>query len=119
MMGRTKVTLDLSDWELAEWPEELWKAVEVTKNDYAINIEINASIMETAARKIIKQGIETYLNDATFWFSEKGLEVADMNCETEFVVPWDNVLFRTEAMLNQVEKMLAARRQELKDEEGD
>lgn len=115
-MTKRMVVLDFSDWELADWPEDLWKAVEVTKTDFAITIEINTSIMEAVTRKIIKEGIETYLNDATFWFSEKGLEIADINCETEFVVPWDDVLFRSDAMLDQIEQEIRKRREELREE---
>lgn len=111
------ITLDFSEWELGDWPEDLWESVEFRKHKYSLDIEISSTLMREAARKIGQEAVEAWLTGASFWFSTKGLEVVDDFDNVELVVAWEDIWFRSKTDLDWVQAQLDKRRAELKEEE--
>jgi hypothetical protein len=89
--SRTRFTIDVSDWGLGDWVERLWEKVTVEKTNYSIEIEIDNEGFEEVVRKIVKEAIESYINDANWELRENGLEISDINYQQEFIVPLENV----------------------------
>lgn len=86
------IKVDISDWCLDDWPEALAEAIEVDARSYGVDISINYALMEPIARKIIKEGIETFLRDARFEVTDKGLIIMDLNFElTDAVIPFSEI----------------------------
>lgn len=92
MKKSKRIKIDISDWDLADWPDALLNAVEINKTPYSIDIEITGAAFESAARKIIQEGLETYFRDANWCLDKEGLKVSDINYEREFVIPYADLL---------------------------
>ena len=86
-----RIKVDLSEWEWGEWPDQLWECVTVEKHKYMqgldIELNLNPAMFEKAAAKIAKEAIETYVNDASWSISKKGLVVRDNQYNHEFTIP--------------------------------
>ena len=70
-MAKTRITIDLSDWELGSWPEEVEEAMEVRveptgPNEFALRL-LNGGAYAAIAAKIAVEAVDTFINgDGTY-----------------------------------------------------
>lgn len=102
---RRLIKIDLSEWELGNWPEELLGAISFEKRYGSIDISIDDKIFQPLIRKIIHEAISTYLEDACFELTEEGLQIQEgNNYTTEAVIAWDDMHLKTAATLGKIQK---------------
>ena len=107
---RRILNIDLTAWELGEWPRDFFNSISVEKSYGRIEINIDEELFQPLVRKIIQEAIETYIEDASFLFTEEGLHIQESNgYETECIVPWNSIGFRNEATVNKIQEWIKER----------
>lgn len=92
MTSRPTIKVDLSEWELGEWPEEIGKnRLIVEQHDTGLNISFDFEVaFHNIARKIVTEAIETFFNgEVLHTFTTQGLEISSEELKQKIVVPWD------------------------------
>lgn len=98
-----KIKIDLSEWELGNWPDDISKIVRVDiEGDGSINIEISGDIFTETARKIAQEAVEAFFEEEIYFIaSSKGL-IIESHDGKKTTVPWGDL------MLGQVRPPLPA-----------
>jgi hypothetical protein len=112
------IKVDLTAWELGEWPEDLWKAVSIDKDRYSIDINVDESLFHSLIRKIIHEAIETYLKNAAFYFYEDGLHIQEPNeYTTECTVSMRELHFENKAAVDALKARIKEQEDDWKDDQ--
>lgn len=107
---RRVLNIDLTAWELGEWPKDFLNSVSIEKNFSSIEVSIGEDLFQPLIRKIIQEAIETYIEDASFLFTEEGLRIQDTgDYETECIVPWDGFGLKNEATVSKIQEWIKER----------
>lgn len=89
-----RIKIDLSQWELWDWRDELEKLIDIRRTRYGVNISVDlaGSAFEEAARKIATEAIERFLNDSALPdFTPEGLEIRANEMSRPFKVGWHHL----------------------------
>lgn len=107
---RRILNIDLTAWELGEWPRDFLNSISVEKNFGSIELSIDEEVFQPLIRKIIQEAIETYIQDASFLFTEEGLRIQETGgYETECIVLWDGMGVRNEATVTKIQEWIKER----------
>ena len=72
-----RIKVDSSEWDLGEWPGQLYKSLEIEKTSLGVDICISPSAFDVAARKIAEQAVKDFFEDKYLLLDEKGLRFSD------------------------------------------
>lgn len=120
---KKRITIDLDNWELGDWPDKLAELVEYEKGDDCITIRVPLSgeKFDAAAKEIAAAAVSTFIEDIRqgdyrIEAHAEGIVIADQYNETRtryLLKDWEDidVIEKTEdstEALDQIEKWLAA-----------
>lgn len=94
-----QIKIDLSEWAMWGWSQEIEKLVKVSVSANAIEIklDIGGNVYESVARKIATEAIEEFVGESmTYSFDGDGLTLTASN-DDAITVGWDGLLMRQDA----------------------
>src|SRR5262249_47207963 len=90
-----KLKLDLTNWELGDWPEQLESIIRFEWEGQlrSLEVSVDADALDAVTRKIATEAIEVFFNDFFPDMTDAGIEFyADEQGEDKHIVPWGSIL---------------------------
>lgn len=120
MTTKSKFKIDLSEWNVDYWGDMLCPAllegISITKNSLGFEIEFDSTALEPAIRKIIKDAIETFVEDSTAVLTVDGVVLEDMEQDGyRALIAWDAPWARSAEELDKFEEWIKQQRAEMTD----
>jgi hypothetical protein len=94
----------------------LLEGISITKNSLGFEIEFDSTALEPAIRKIIKDAIETFVEDSTAVLTVDGVVLEDMEQDGyRALIAWDAPWARSAEELDKFEEWIKQQRAEMTD----
>ena len=98
-----KIKIDLSGWELGDWPAKLAELIDVEIAHGSINIEIKpGDRLDAAARDIAEDAIKAFFDEEVFFFVRNdGIALSQSGDKpSRYIVPWSFLAFGDDVIKN-------------------
>jgi hypothetical protein len=91
LRGR-KITIDMSEWELGDWPERIEDAIVFDRVGGTINIKIGDKQFDDAAREIAEDAIVAFFEEDLFFHCmHEGIQISDIDGSIRHLIPWSHI----------------------------
>jgi hypothetical protein len=87
-----KITVDMSEWELGDWPEKIEEAITIDRIGGKLIIKIGDKQFEDAAREIAEDAVKAFFEQELFFHCmAAGIVQSDLEGTTTLMIPWNDI----------------------------